>query len=323
MKPLTKHLNVKSIFLVTLCCIATCLMAASPPLESKKQSAVQDQQGRSLSNRWQGLDPNKLVLRSRSVLIADNSGREIFGKEASTASPIASITKLMTAMVVLDLDQPLDEIITITDSDHDQLRMTRSRLKSGAKLTRRQLLMLTLMSSENRAASALANAYPGGKLNFIKTMNWKARTLAMANTLFRDPTGLDAGNIATAKDLAIMVKAAYEYPLIRQATTTVSIEVTPYGERRDVLRYHNTNRLVQYKTWAIELSKTGYLSEAGRCLVMQTRISDEKLTLVLLNAKGKLTPIEDSRKIRQWIESGMKERDYKQNKRPIASDSKV
>ncbi len=263
------------------------------------------------------------VLGSRSVLIEDSAGREIYGKETNTYSPIASITKLMTAMVVMDLGQPLDEFITITESDYDRLRMTNSRLVAGAMLTRRELLMLTLMSSENRAAFALANAYPGGKQNFVKVMNWKAKTLSMYNTIFRDPTGLDAGNIATANDLATMVKAVYEYPLIREATTTVSIEVSPYFSSTEALRYNNTNRLVQYKKWAIELSKTGYISEAGRCLVIQTRIFDEKLTLILLNAGGKLTPIEDSKRIRQWIESGIKNSEYRENKRITALNSKV
>ena len=321
----TKHTRVSMSLLVVLFCNTAAMMVAPQSGQNKKLTTVRTQQDRSqssLHNRWQSLDPNKLVLGSRSVLIADSAGREIFGKETNTYSPIASITKLMTAMVVLDLEQPLDEVITITGSDYDCLRMTNSRLVAGAKLTRRELLMLTLMSSENRAAFALANAYPGGKQNFVKVMNWKAKTLTMYNTLFRDPTGLDAGNVATANDLATMVKAAYEYPLIRQATTTVSIEVSPYGSSKEALRYYNTNRLVN-KTWDIELSKTGYISKAGRCLVMQTRISDEKLTLVLLNAEGKFTPIEDSKRIRKWIESGIKNNEYRGNKRTTALNSKA
>ena len=257
-------------------------------------------------HRWQSLNPNALKLRSKSALVVDNSGYKLFSKATDNAFPIASITKLMTAMVILDSGLPLDEKITITRDDRDLLRMSSSRLKCGATLTRQELLLLALMSSENRAASALARAYPGGKEGFVEDMNWKANNLHMFESEFKDPTGLNAGNVSTAQDLALMVKAANEYPLIRQATTTVSIKVTPYTKKRETLWYYNTNRLIQYKSWAIELSKTGYILEAGRCLVMHTKISDEKLTFVLLNSKGKLTPIEDSIRIKRWIESGMK-----------------
>ena len=299
----------KCLFSIWFALLIASLPAASEQSEEQQLAMLQPQpviSGSLTERRWHSLNPNGLKLRSKSALIVDSSGNQLFGKDTGNAFPIASITKLMTAMVILDSGLPMDEKITISREDRDLLRWSSSRLKCGAKLTRQELLLLALMSSENRAASALARTYPGGTESFVEDMNWKANNLQMSDSEFKDPTGLNAGNIATANDLAIMVKAAYEYPLIRQATTTVSIKVTPYRNKKDTLWYYNTNRLVQYKSWAIELSKTGYISEAGRCLVMQTTISDEKLTFVLLNAKGKLTPIEDSRRIRRWIESGIK-----------------
>lgn len=301
---------IKTLFFASLLLIATSSSADSQQSGELQLAMLQPQPvvSRTLAkHRWQDLNPHALKLRSKSALIVDSSGNRLFGKETDNAFPIASITKLMTAMVTLDSGLPMDEKITITSDDRDLLRMSSSRLKVGATLTRKELLLLALMSSENRAASALARTYPGGKEGFVEDMNWKANNLEMFDSEFKDPTGLNAGNVASATDLAVMVKAAYKYPFIRQATTTVSTKVTPYNKKGKVLRYYNTNRLVQYKSWAIELSKTGFIKEAGRCLVMQTRISDEKLTVVLLNANGKLTPLGDSKRIKQWIESGLQE----------------
>lgn len=306
---MAENVHTKLLFLIWFLLISITTTGASQQNVGQQLAMVQPQTTTSVTqteHRWQSLNPNTLKLRSKSALVIDNSGNKLFGKATDDAFPIASITKLMTAMVILDSGLALDEKITITREDRDLLRMSSSRLKCGATLTRQELLLLALMSSENRAASALARTYPGGKEGFVEDMNWKANNLRMFDSEFKDPTGLDAGNVATAKDLALMVKAAYEYPLIRQATTTVSIKVSPYSKRTNTLWFYNTNRLLQYKSWAIELSKTGYILEAGRCLVMRTKISDEKLTFVLLNSKGKLTPIEDSIRIKRWIQSGMK-----------------
>jgi D-alanyl-D-alanine endopeptidase (penicillin-binding protein 7) len=253
---------------------------------------------------WQALNPGKLKLRSASALVVDQYGNEVYAKQVDEPLPIASITKLMTAMVILDGSLPLTEPISITKDDRDLIQLTGSRLKYGATLTREQLIRLALMSSENRAASALARTWPGGKANFVKAMNRKAKSLGMDSSRFMDPAGLDAGNIASAKDVVKMVRAALEYPLIREATTTRSISVYPYKGRGE-LRFRNTNRLLKNKTWEIKLSKTGYLNESGRCLVMQAEIANQPLVIVLLNSFGKLTPFGDSNRIRKWIENGI------------------
>ncbi len=195
--------------------------------------------------------------------------------------------------------------ITITKQDRDLLRLTGSRLKVGAALSRRQLLRLALMASENRAATALARTFPGGIRDFVMVMNRKARRLGMSESRFTDPSGLDAGNIASARDLAKLVRAASHYPLIKDATTTTTLTVHPY-RRKGPLKYGNTNRLLKNKAWQIGLSKTGYINEAGRCLVMQVEIKGEPVVIVLLNSFGKLTPFGDSNRIRKWIQSGSK-----------------
>ena len=253
---------------------------------------------------WDSLNPGKLKLRSESALIVDKSGHVVYAKQVDKPRPIASITKLMTAMVILDSDLSLDERITITRDDRDLLRLTGSRLKYGATLSRSELLQLALMSSENRAASALARTWPCGKQAFVQAMNDKASALGMSNSHFKDPAGLDAGNVASARDVATMVRAAYGYPLIRKATTTRSASVRPYKGRGE-LRFGNTNRLLKSAAWDIQLSKTGYINEAGRCLVMQTEIVHQPLVIVLLNSFGRLTPYGDSNRIRKWIEHGV------------------
>lgn len=239
-------------------------------------------------------------LHSASAIVLDSDGNLIYGKDVDTVRPIASITKLMTAIVVLDAGLDLDEEITISDDDRDRLRMTGSRLKVGATLTRRDLLLLALMSSENRAAAALGRTYPGGMENFVVQMNAKAVSLDMHNSRFADSSGLDAGNVSTASDLARMLEAAQTYPLITQSTTTIDQEVHPYT-RGGPLTYINTNRLLKNENWHIELSKTGYINEAGRCLVMQATIDGEEVSIVLLNSFGKLTPYGDSNRLRKWM----------------------
>jgi serine-type D-Ala-D-Ala endopeptidase (penicillin-binding protein 7) len=244
--------------------------------------------------------PGDPSLHSASAIVLDASGNLIYGKDVDTVRPIASITKLMTAMVVLDADLDLDEKITVSEADRDALRMTGSRLQPGATLSRREMLLLALMSSENRAAAALGRTYPGGLQNFVKEMNNKAASLDMRNSRFTDPAGLSGDNVSTASDLAKMLAAAEGYPLITRSTTTTSMEVHPYTTRGP-LTYANTNRLLKSADWDIELSKTGYINEAGRCLVMQATIEDEDVSIVLLNSFGKLTPFGDSNRLRKWM----------------------
>lgn len=253
---------------------------------------------------WNRLDEQKLKLRSASALIVDSTGNKIYSKQSDTPLPIGSITKLMTVMVILDAQLPLDEKIRITKQDRDLIRLTGSRLNYGAALSRRSLLDLALMASENRAASALARTYPGGTEQFIRAMNAKARQLGMVDSRFTDPAGLDAGNVASPNDLVRMVRAASGYPEIAEATTRLKMDVRPYP-KRGPLTYGNTNRLLKNQAWNILLSKTGYINEAGRCLVMQAKVKGRKLTIVLLNSFGKLTPFGDANRVRKWIERGL------------------
>jgi D-alanyl-D-alanine endopeptidase (penicillin-binding protein 7) len=250
-------------------------------------------------SRFADLDGNP-GLRSASALVIDAEGNRIYAKDEDTVRPIASITKVMTAMVTLDAGLDLEEKITITKADRDLIKMTGSRLGYGASLSRRELLLLALMSSENRAATALGRTYPGGMDAFVAAMNRKAAQLGMNNSRFADPAGLRAENVSTAADLARMVAAAENYPLITQASTTRRQEVYPY-RGRGPLTYGNTNRLLKNTNWDIELSKTGYINEAGRCLVMQAVIEGEEVSIVLLNSFGKLTPFGDSNRLRKWM----------------------
>ena len=254
---------------------------------------------------WDALNPSDLKLRSAAALVVDQFGNPIYAKKVDTPRPIASITKLMTAMVILDAHLPMPKRIRITKHDRDLLRLTGSRLKYGATLSREQLLKLALLASENRAASALARTYPGGKQAFIQAMNDKAHSIGMHDSHFTGPVGLDAGNVATPRDLMKMARAAGEYPVIREATTTRTTRVRPWKGRGE-LKFRNTNRLLRNKSWEIHLSKTGYINESGRCLVMQADIAGQPVFIVLLNSYGKLTPYGDSNRIRKWIENGVK-----------------
>jgi D-alanyl-D-alanine endopeptidase (penicillin-binding protein 7) len=233
-------------------------------------------------------------------MVVNAEGGVIYGKDIDTIRPIASITKLMTAMVILDSDVDLDEKITVTKADRDLVQLTGSRLEYGASLSRRKMILLAIMSSENRAATALGRTYPGGMSQFVKKMNQKATELGMTNSHFADPAGLNVNNTSTARDLVKMVTAAQEYALIKQASTTTRIEVRPYAKRGPLV-YGNTNRLLKNKTWDIALSKTGYINEAGRCLVMQANIEGERVSIILLNSFGKLTPFGDSNRLRKWM----------------------
>lgn len=243
------------------------------------------------------------ALHSASVLVTDARGQVIYAKDVDTVRPIASITKLMTAMVILDSGVPLDEKITVTREDRDLVQLTGSRLEYGASLSRHDMIMLAVMASENRAATVLGRTFPGGMPAFVAAMNAKAQALGMGNSRFADPAGLSVENLSTASDLAKMVAAARQYPLIHQASTTQRLEVRPYAQRGPLV-YGNTNRLLKNPNWQISVSKTGYIMEAGRCLVMQATIDGETLSIVLLNSYGKLTPFGDSNRLRQWLLAG-------------------
>jgi D-alanyl-D-alanine endopeptidase (penicillin-binding protein 7) len=242
-------------------------------------------------------------LRSASALVIGAGGELIYGKDIDTVRPIASITKLMTAMVILDAGLDLTAPITVTRADRDLVQLTGSRLEYGATLTRREMILLSIMSSENRAAAALARTWPDGPDAFIRQMNSKAAELGMAQSHFADPAGLRVENQSTARDLGRMVAAAQTYPLIREASTTRRLEVRPYPNRGP-LHYSNTNRLLKNKNWNIALSKTGYINESGRCLVMQANIEGEPVSIVLLDSFGKLTPFGDSNRLRRWLLAG-------------------
>jgi D-alanyl-D-alanine endopeptidase (penicillin-binding protein 7) len=239
-------------------------------------------------------------LHSASALVINSDGEVIYGKDIDTIRSIASITKLMTAMVILDSELDLNEKITVTKADRDLVQLTGSRLEYGASLPRREMILIAIMASENRAATALGRTWPGGMTAFVSQMNKKAAQLGMDNSHFSDPAGLHVENQATARDLMKMVTAAHQYDLIKQASTTTRIEVHPYAKRGPLV-YGNTNRLLKNKSWDINLSKTGYINEAGRCLVMQANIEGEEVSIVLLNSFGKLTPFGDSNRLRKWM----------------------
>lgn len=247
------------------------------------------------------VDPNRLALFSSSALVIDqNTGQAVLEKHADTVTPIASISKLMTAMVVLDAKLDLNEVISIGEEDVDGLKGTHSRLQVGTTMTRDTAMLLALMSSENRAAHALGRHYPGGMPAFVAAMNKKAQSLGMLNSRFEEPTGLSSNNVSTAHDLARMVTAAARYPEIRGYSTTGEAKVEL---NRRITSFHNTNALVRSESWEIGLSKTGYISEAGRCLVMQARVADKPVVIVLLDSVGKMTRVGDANRIKRWMES--------------------
>ncbi|HDN9019240.1 MULTISPECIES: D-alanyl-D-alanine endopeptidase [Aeromonas] len=248
-------------------------------------------------------NPAKLQLRSSSALVVDvNTGKTLYQKNATQVRPIASLTKLMTALVVLEGRQSLNQTLTIDQNDRDNVKHTYSRIRFGTKVTRRDALHLTLMSSENRMASALARHYPGGRQAFIRAMNNKARQLGMRNSRFHDSTGLSTRNVSTAQDLAKLVSAAYRQPLIRQFTQDANRDMR-FSTPAYRLMFNNTNPLVKNPDWGVRLSKTGFTDEAGRCLVMRAKPDSRELAIVLLNSVGKRTPIGDANRIRKWLKS--------------------
>jgi D-alanyl-D-alanine endopeptidase (penicillin-binding protein 7) len=248
------------------------------------------------------LNQAKLRLASANALVLDaESDTPLYMKNPDAVQPIASITKLMTAMVVLDAALPMDEMLTLDTSDIDTLKGSHSRLRMGTTLPRREMLRLALMSSENRAASALGRYYPGGTPAFVEAMNAKAKLLDMTHTHYADPTGLSSENVSTAQDLAKMVKAAAQYPEIHEFTTTGEYVLDVDGRQHG---FRNTNALVRNGIWDIEVSKTGFIREAGRCLVMLAKVASKPVVIVLLDSVGTYTRIGDANRVKYWLETG-------------------
>lgn len=245
--------------------------------------------------------PERLRLRSQVALIMDErEGVPLYERAAATPRPIASLTKLMTALVILESDAALDEAVAITEEDRDRLKGSRSRIPFGTVLTRAELLRAALGASDNRAASALARNYPGGRAEFITAMNAKAQALDMTGTRFADASGLAAGNVSTARDLLKLLEAARSQPLIHRFTTSGEFQVTDLARGR-VIEFVNTNRLVRQERWEIALSKTGYTADAGNCLVMRVTVAGRPLSIVLLNSWGRQTKYADAQRIRDWL----------------------
>jgi D-alanyl-D-alanine endopeptidase (penicillin-binding protein 7) len=266
-----------------------------------KTALVHKVVARSTMGQRQGLhaDIDPLALKSAVALVVDQDTDEIlFSKNAQAVLPIASITKLMTALVVTDAKQPLDEILSISQDDVDLVKNSGSRLSVGTTMTRENLLHLALMSSENRAANALGRHYPGGLAVFVEAMNARAQALGMHDTHYVEPTGLSSLNQSSAHDLALLVREAHQQPLLREFSTSAQAQV-PVGKR--MVQFRSTNGLIRSGTWDIGLQKTGYISEAGRCLVMQAQLAGRKLIMVLLDSMGKYSRIGDAERIRKWV----------------------
>jgi D-alanyl-D-alanine endopeptidase (penicillin-binding protein 7) len=275
--------------IVAMAALFFVLMLAIGFAQAKDPSRVKQQQS------------DEVFLRSAVALVQDaQSGETLIAKNQGAVLPIASITKLMTAIVILDANLNLEQRVAVSDEDFDFVKGTRSRLRPGTILTRDELLLLALMSSENRAAASLGRTYPGGTSVFVTAMNAKAQALGMNDTKFVDSTGLSPSNVSSARDLAKLVAAANEYPLIRKYSTTESAQVQSFGRALD---YRNTNGLVRAGQWDIALQKTGYISEAGRCLVMRVKLASREVIVVLLDSWGKFSRVGDANRIKKWLEA--------------------
>jgi D-alanyl-D-alanine endopeptidase (penicillin-binding protein 7) len=292
-----------------LLCYATALKADTPTPGNDPASRVASAysptsaQSQAAEKFW--VLAGKPQVRSSAVVIFDEADESLlYAKNAKQAMPIASITKLMTALVVRDADQDLNEVLTITTEDRDTEKGTTSRLLIGTELTRADLLHLALMSSENRAAHALGRNYPGGLKAFVRAMNAKAKELGMKSARFVEPTGLSSSNVSSAADLVKLVTAASRDPLIRHYSTNQSHEVEVGNQ---ILQFRNSNSLTSKEDWHIALQKTGYTSEAGRCLVMTAFVQERPVVMVLLNSVGKYTRIADARRVRMWMERSIDE----------------
>lgn len=279
------------------------MVPRAPAMSMASDSRVQ----RASFGRLYGLHETRdpLELQSSVALVVDQDTNEVvFAKNSDAVLPIASLTKLMTALVVTEANLSLDERITITSDDVDTLKYSSSRLPVGTTLTRGELLHLALMSSENRAAHALGRTYPGGVHAFVSAMNAKARLLGMHDSRFADPTGLSSHNQSSARDLSMLARVAYQNPLIRDLSVSPEHAVV-IGQRH--LQYRNTNSLVRRSDWDIGLQKTGYIVEAGRCLVMQARMAGRKFIMVFLDSAGKQARLSDAERIRRWLEMAAEE----------------
>ncbi len=242
-----------------------------------------------------------LDLKSSVAFVVDQDTQEVlFRKNELAVLPIASITKLMTGLLISESKLPMDEMITITQDDVDMEKGSSSRLRVGSELSRGELLHLALMSSENRAANALGRSYPGGLPVFVNLMNARAKMLGMMDTSYVEPTGLSSKNQSSARDLATLVNFAYGDPVLRELSTSTGHQVA-VGHR--TLQYNNTNRLVKNPSWEIGLQKTGYISEAGQCLVMQAKVAGRKLIMVFLDSAGKFSRLADAERVKRWVES--------------------
>jgi D-alanyl-D-alanine endopeptidase (penicillin-binding protein 7) len=275
--------------------------AKPAPRSPRKAAAMVEAAAKPTFGQLYGLhavdDP--LDLKSSVALVLDQDTNEVlFSKNSQAVLPIASITKLMTALVVVEAGLSLDEKLTISDEDKDTEKGTGSRLAIGTTLSRGELLHLALMASENRAASALGRNFPGGSSAFVAAMNQKAQSLGMADTHYVEPTGLSSRNQSSAKDLAALVKVAHEFPLLREFSTSKEHMVT-VGKRQ--MAFHSTNGLVRSASWDIGLQKTGFINEAGRCLVMQAKLAGRKLIMVFLDSTGKYSRIGDAERVRKWL----------------------
>jgi len=272
-----------------------------PSAKALRYRAVRAEPARPSFGQTYGLHraDDALDLKSSVALVLDQDTNEVlFSKNPQAVLPIASITKLMTALVVSEAQQPLDEVLSIGTEDIDTEKGSRSRLQVGTRLSREEMLHLALMASENRAANALGRHYPGGSAAFVAAMNHKAQVLGMKDTHYVEPTGLSSHNQSSATDLAVLVREAGKHALIRQLSTSPEYEVA-VGRRN--VHFRNTNGLVRSGEWDIGLQKTGYIAEAGRCLVMQAQLSGRKLIMVLLDSAGKYSRIGDAERIRKWL----------------------
>lgn len=274
----------------------TTATAADQIARFEPQSSISQEQ-----SQKKPVNPAKLGLKSSSVIVYDpTNGEVLLERQADKVRPIASLTKLMTAMVVLDANLPMDEVLTITKDDIDRLRHSRSKLPVGVQLTRHDMLQLALAASENRAASALARTYPGGTAAFVKQMNSKALNLGLKHTHYVDSTGLHDENVSTAADLVKLTIAANEYAQISEMSTNGKDYVVDLRRNRKI-EFRNTNMLVRDNSWDVNLSKTGYIMSAGYCLVMHTIINDRPLAMILLNSKGKYSKFGDANRIKKWL----------------------
>ena len=292
-------------FMASICatlmfCVATAAVAQTPAKAKKAKAGLMRVSAPGVADFNRDGMPN---LQSHAYMVFNPAtGRALFSRNADQAVPIASITKLMTAMVILEAKLNLNEPIIVDKEDIDMLKGSRSRIPVGAAFRREDLMRLALMASDNRAAAALGRTYPGGTAAFVEAMNAKAQLLGLQNAKFVDPTGLAPGNVASPQDLALLVSAASTFPEIREFSTAQQLHVTlPNGGRS--LGFNNTNSLVRSQDWTIGVSKTGYINEAGKCLVMHATIANNPVVIVLLDSWGKLTRVGDANRIKRWLET--------------------